>query len=274
MMRTPLFLFLLFCLTQSAIAGNPPRWRMKHPQTSATGITFDLRKAGKGALPETTDQVVVNYFKYKSPNSTFAIEDSRTTAPQGVTLRLNDRTVAQKFRDAVCLLRKGGRGYFLWTSPNPVSGTMDTVYYYIQLLHINRSTAQPSILTEPPADSVRFPIADRDQPNFGDSTIHIATLVELPALLPGCDSQPGKQQYVMLKFRERYFENGVKYRDLLVAVPCVDNYEAGFFVPGQRYLITALSWHQGDDLFREIADSYGTKTPELKRYRALRITKG
>ncbi|MCA6362605.1 MAG: hypothetical protein IM638_06175 [Bacteroidetes bacterium] len=258
-----LLVILFFC--QVAAIAKAPRWKMNAPKTSPTGIHYSLTKPGKGAYPSDSNLARIDYCRYNSAR-TQVVESSLRQFRKGTVIDLHETQIDPGFRNAIKLLRKGGKGFFSWRNPKG-----DSVHYYIRLREILPPPNYSSFFIEIPPDSIPVRINDPEKENFGDSTILIVTLAELPALMPGCDSAHA-QMYVMLKFRERYFDNGIKYRDVLVAVPCVNNFETGFFYPGNRYLITALSWHKSDDVFREVTDAYSAS--DARRYRCLRITKG
>lgn len=264
-MKQALWVLLFIVAPQLIHARQPPRWKMAAPQTSATGIHYSLTKPGKGTFPADSNLARIDYCRYNNAR-TQAVESSLKQYRKGTVIDLHETQIDPGFRNAIKLLRKGGKGFFSWKNPKG-----DSVHYYIRLREILPPPNYGSFFIESPTDSVPVRIDDPEKENFGDSTILIVTLAELPALLPGCDSAH-TQMYVMLKFSERYFDNGIKYRDVLVAVPCVNNFEKGFFEPGKRYLITALKWYKSDEVFREVTDAYSAA--DTKRYRCLRITKG
>jgi hypothetical protein len=264
-MKQALWVLLLIVVPQLIHARKDPRWKMNAPQNSSSGIRYSLTKQGKGAFPADSNLARIDYCRYNSAH-TQVVESSLRQYRHGTVIELYETQIDSGFRNAIKLLRKGGKGFFSWRNPKG-----DSVHYYIRLRQILPAPNYSSFFIENPPDSIPVRINDPEKENFGDSTILIATLAELPALVPGCDSLHA-QMYVMLKFSERYFDNGIKYRDVLVAVPCVNSFEKGFFEPGKRYVITALKWHKSDEVFREVTDAYSAA--DTKRYRCLRITKG
>ncbi|MGL5892015.1 MAG: hypothetical protein ACRC3B_19135 [Bacteroidia bacterium] len=261
-------LFLLFLTLSIPFVSNAakiPRWKMNAPQTSSSGIVYTLIKPGKGELPADSNRAVIDYVRYENSPKQIT-ESSLKQYRGGYMLELNEKQIDAGFRNAVKLLRKGGKGFFSWRNPKG-----DSVHYYIRLRNILPPMDNAGFYITNPPDSIPVRFEDPEKNNHGDSLIVIATLAELPALMPGCDSAH-KEMYVMLKISERYFDKGTRYREMLIAVPCVNAYGKDFFVPGKQYIITAIPWHTGDEVFREVADGYAANT-ELKRYRCLRIRK-
>jgi hypothetical protein len=265
MNRHAFLLLITFVFCQVEAIAKPPRWKMNAPQTSATGIIYSLVKPGKGELPADSNRAVIDYVRYDNTRKQIT-ESSLKQFRGGYMLELNEKQIDAGFRNAVKLLRKGGKGFFSWRSAKG-----DSVHYYIKLRNILPPMNNAGFYITNPPDSIPVRFDDPEKNNHGDSLIVIATLVELPALLPGCDSAH-KEMYVMLKFSERYFDKGTKYREMLFAVPCVNAYGKDFFVAGKQYILTGIPWHTGDEVFREVADGYAANT-ELKRYRCLRIRK-
>lgn len=261
-----LLIILVFCQV-SAIA-KAPRWKMDVAKTSPTSICYSLIKPGKGVFPTDSNLARIDYCRYNSER-TQVVESSLKQYRHGTVIELNEKQIDPGFRNAIKLLRKGGKGFFSWKNPKG-----DSVHYYIRLRTILPPINNAGFYITNPPDSIPVRFEDPEKNNHGDSLIVIATLVELPPLLPGCDSAH-KEMYVMLMFRERYFDAGVMYRNYFVAVPCLNSYEKGYFVPGKQYIITAIPWHTGDTAFRELADYYqeDTSTALPNRYRCLRIRK-
>lgn len=264
-MNRPILLFLILIIPGVADAAKSPRWKMNAPQTSGTGIVYSIVKSGKGELPADSNLAIIDYVRYDHAQKQ-AIESTLKQFRGGYMLELNEKQIDIGFRNAVKLLRKGGKGFFSWRNAKG-----DSVHYYIKLRNILPPMKYPGFIDTNPPDTIPVRFDDPEKNNHGDSLIVIATLVELPALQPGCDSAY-KEMYVMLKFSERYFDKGTKYREMLFAVPCMNAYGKDFFVAGKQYILTGIPWHTGDEVFREVADGYAATT-ELKRYRCLRITK-
>ncbi len=264
MKKATLIILILCSFCYSFASAKAPRWKMNTPQTSPSGIRYSLIKPGKGTLPGDSNIAIIDYCQYNQSRQQVT-QSSLRQYRKGYHVELCEKQIDPGFRNAIKLLRKGGKGFFSWRSPKG-----DSVHYYIRLRQIAPPPNYAGFFIDNAPDTVPIRIDDPEKENFGDSTILIVTLAELPALLPGCDSAH-KEMYVMLKFTERYFDNGVKYRDVLVAVPCVNTFEKGFFEPGKRYIVTALKWHTSDEVFREVTDSY--QSVNTKRYRCLRIRK-
>ncbi len=258
----------LFALP-SAARNKAPKWTKKTMATSAAGVRFYMKKAGKGETVKYGDAVrmflYVYDYKTKKYDKVFTPNSPNAVHPKnGSFMQVSEDVGHDPVISSLLMMKAGGQGFFMAARPG-----QDSLCYFIKLLEI----IPPSQVITVPADttqkdSINFKLPDPESDRFGDTLFTTMKLVEVPIPVR-CNGIVPTMQAV--KFRITYFEDGVKHKDVLLFMECPAGYGKDFLVAGASYVVTAIPLLENHKSGKNVQNSYAEE--KLESYYCLRVKK-
>jgi hypothetical protein len=259
---------ILFSLPVAA--KRAPKWKPGNFKTTASGLQYKIVKPGKSDSIREFDIVEVDFFFYvKEGEKYYRYKQENFSG----NLDMNDEDIPKGAKEAMQLLRRGGKGYFV-LPPSIGFDKKDSSLCFIRIkkiIRIENRFIGPKENVVPKdsvkTDSITITVNDPGKKYFGDTLFSVMTLVEKPQLL-SCGSS---KVLIAFKFEIRYFDHGTQRKNILVFIECPEVYGENYFVVGTSYVVTCVPLL--DDLKTGNRTMNAYSLEKLENYYGLRVKK-